>query len=267
MKAKGFTVLVIIVAMCALMVQVAAQPTPFMISGYVYYENGDACDNPTMNINNTNTSNNWGTEIKTNANFSYYQLILATGSDINASEILRFNVTSPDGDQSKIVERTVTQEEVNDGGRFNFNISLEGIPMPSVFDTGTGAYPSIFGTHNGTITPEQNITVNRMYTYPCAGTGGHTEYVRIWNESEGLEGVGHWIGYQGDYHNVTISPTITLLKSHEYNYTVRTGSYPRIIHARSKLVTGGNITCAKFTDANGKEYDNWIPAIRLWKEE
>ncbi|RJS69149.1 PKD domain-containing protein [Methanophagales archaeon] len=134
------------------------------------------------------------------------------------------------------------------------------------FDTGAPAnpYPSIFGTHKGKIIPDRDITVNKMYTYPCMGTGGHTEYVRIWNESEGIEGVGHWSGYQGDYHNITISPAITLLKNHEYNYIIRTGSYPQIIHAREKAVEGGIITCTEFKDANGRGYNNWIPAIRLW---
>ena len=55
-------------------------------------------------------------------------------------------------------------------------------------------------------------------------------------------------------------------KNHVYNYTIRTGSYPQIIHAKSKPVTGGMINCTKFTDANGKTYEDWIPAIRLWKE-
>ena len=133
------------------------------------------------------------------------------------------------------------------------------------FDTGAPAnpYPSIFGTHKGKIIPDRDITVNKMYTYPCMGTGGHTEYVRIWNESEGIEGTGNWSGYQGDYHNITISPAITLLKNHEYNYIIRTGSYPQIIHAREKAVEGGIITCEEFVDANGRRYDDWIPAIRL----
>jgi len=48
------------------------------------------------------------------------------------------------------------------------------------FDTGTGTYPSIFGTHNGTITPSHDVLADKMYTYPCSGTGGHSEYVRIW---------------------------------------------------------------------------------------
>ena len=62
---------------------------------------------------------------------------------------------------------------------------------PSVFDTGEGTYPSIFGTHRGKIIPDWDITVNKMYTHPSKGTGGHTEYVRIWNESEGIEGIGN----------------------------------------------------------------------------
>ena len=51
------------------------------------------------------------------------------------------------------------------------------------FDTGKGAYPSIMGIHEGAITPNQTITVSTLYTYPCAGTGGHTEYAKIWNKT------------------------------------------------------------------------------------
>lgn len=61
--------------------------------------------------------------------------------------------------------------------------TLDLIPPFSVFDTGNGTYPSIFGTHNGTNKPSHGITVNEMYTYPCIGTGGHSEYVRIYNET------------------------------------------------------------------------------------
>lgn len=139
-----------------------------------------------------------------------------------------------------------------------------GYQATSVFDTGTGTYPGISGTHNGTIIPAEDIEVNRLYTYACAGTGGHTEYVRIWNKSENVDGKGNWSGYQSDYHNVTISPALTLLQGHTYNYTIRTGSYPQIVHAESKPVTGGKITCTEFTDTNGKTYTNWIPAIRLF---
>ena len=119
-KAKGLTVLVIMVAMCALVAPVAAQSTPFMIYGYVSYENGTACNNPTVNITNLNTNGEWSAD--TDAGYNYYQLILANGTDVNESEVLQFSVT--DGSQSKVFNHTVTSGEVNNGGIFNFNITL-----------------------------------------------------------------------------------------------------------------------------------------------
>jgi len=132
------------------------------------------------------------------------------------------------------------------------------------FDTGYGQYPSISGVHNGTIIPDRNITVNWIYTYPCAGTGGHTEFAMIWNETTGDCAEANWDGYQGDYHNISFNRTLTLKNGVVYNYIIITGSYPQIIHAPYKQVTGGNITCTEFGDANGKVYHDWIPAIRLW---
>ena len=135
MKLKGLPVLVIIVAMCALVASASAPPTPFMIYGYVFYEDGSACDNPTVNINNTNTSNNWSAT--TNESYNYYQLMLANGTDVNVSEILRFNVTSPNGNQSNITEHAVMQENITDGGIFNFNITLESPAAQNIIDIST----------------------------------------------------------------------------------------------------------------------------------
>ena len=135
---------------------------------------------------------------------------------------------------------------------------------PSVFDTepSENPYPSIMGTHKGTITPSDNINVSKLYTYPCVGTGGHTESIKLYENGE-LIASGTWNGYQDEWHNITITPSVTLLAGHTYNYTIVTGSYPQIIHAKSKDVTGGTITCTSFVDANGKIYYDWIPAIRL----
>ena len=132
-----------------------------------------------------------------------------------------------------------------------------------IFDTGSGTYPSIMGTHNGTITPSQTITVNKLYTYPCTGTGGHTEYAKIWNETLGECAIAEWAGYSGDYHNISFNKTLTLEKGVIYNYTIRTGSYPQIHHTDALPTTNGWINCTEFTDANGKKYDDWIPAITL----
>jgi len=136
---------------------------------------------------------------------------------------------------------------------------------PSIFNTAHGTYPSISGTHTGTITPSCNLNVSTLYTYPCVGTGGHTESIELYDGAT-LIANGTWNGYVGDWHNITITPSVTLLKGYEYRYVIETGSYPQIIHAESKDVTGGRITCSEFTDANGRTYNNWIPAIRLWAE-
>ena len=137
-------------------------------------------------------------------------------------------------------------------------------PPENIFDTGSpqNPYPSIMGIHNGTITPNQTIEVSKLYTYPCEGTGGHTEYARIWNNS-GLDVNASWNGYVGDWHNISFSEPFTLIPNKTYNYTIRTGSYPQIHHKSELLTANGWINCTKFTDANGKIYYDWIPAVKL----
>ena len=158
-----------------------------------------------------------------------------------------------------VVNSTDQSGNSNESIEYNFITTGE----LKVFDTRApeNPYPSISGTHNGTITPNQTITVSTLYTYPCPGTGGHTEYARIWNST--LDVNATWNGYVDDWHNISFNKPFTLVKDEVYNYTIRTGSYPQIIHARSKPITGGLINCTKFIDANGKVYYNWIPAIML----
>ena len=129
------------------------------------------------------------------------------------------------------------------------------------FDTGKGTYPSISGTHNGTIRPNKTINVHKLYTYSCTGTGGHSESVHIWGDS--INKSASWTGYSGDWHNITFSEPFVLYKNETYNYTIITGSYPQIHHTPALPTANGWINCTSFVDANGKDYNNWIPAIRL----
>ena len=122
-------------------------------------------------------------------------------------------------------------------------------------------YPSILGTHNGTIKLDNDVVVQRLYTYPCEGTGGHTEYVELYNTTFSISAT--WNGYQSDYHNITFPEPFILLANKSYNYTIITGSYPQIHHTSALLTTNGWINCTKFTDVNGKTYADWIPVIRL----
>ncbi|KAF5432196.1 hypothetical protein C5S39_04135, partial [Candidatus Methanophagaceae archaeon] len=122
-------------------------------------------------------------------------------------------------------------------------------------------YPSISGMHNGTIKLDHDVVVQRLCTYPCEETGGHTEYVELYNKTFYINAT--WNGYQSDYHNITFPEQFILLANKSYNYTIITGSYPQIHHTSALLTTNGWINCTKFTDVNGKTYADWIPVIRL----
>jgi hypothetical protein len=138
------------------------------------------------------------------------------------------------------------------------------------FDTGAGGYPSIAGVHKGfIILPSRDINVSELYTYPCAGTGGHTEYVELCNVTSGWCINASWTGYQaGDYHNITFPAQFTLTKDGTYNYTIITGSYPQIIHEQDyPTLDGSVINCTSFTDVNGNDHEDWLPAIKLFDDE
>ena len=139
------------------------------------------------------------------------------------------------------------------------------VTTENVFDTGQSENPyhSISGTHNGTIKLNQTIRVSKLYTYPCVGTGGHTEYAKIYNNSWSAETL-PWEGYTGDWHNISFSEWFKLYQNNEYSYTIKTGSYPQIIHKQNHTTLDGSlITCTEFIGVNRKRYDDWIPAIAL----
>jgi hypothetical protein len=133
--------------------------------------------------------------------------------------------------------------------------------LSPAFDTGPGTYPSISGRYNGTITPNQTIAVRKLYTYPCTGTGGHTEYARLWNSTWNVTAI--WNGYKKDWHNISFTESFKLYASVEYNYTIKTGSYPQVHHTSALQTENGWINCTEFVDANGYTYYDGIPAIRL----
>ena len=133
----------------------------------------------------------------------------------------------------------------------------------SFFDTDNGSYPSIMGMHRGTLRLDHSLTVHRMYTYPCKGTGGHSEYAAFYENGKEIEN-GTWNGYQGqgDYHYIEFEPFV-LKANTTYEYKIVTGSYPQIHHNITLKVSDGEINCTEFIDANGKIYYDWIPAIKL----
>ena len=102
----------------ALIAPSCAVPTPFMICGWGSYNNGTDCDNLVVGITNLDNDKTWTAETDGN----YYQILLTNGTDLNASEVLRFD--AKDGVYSSVTNHNVTTDEVDDGGLFKFNITL-----------------------------------------------------------------------------------------------------------------------------------------------
>ena len=192
--------------------------------------------------------------------------------------VLFFNDASWDGvyNESSSYDTTVDKRNVKEALKSSENLARirdtgdymrvynAFLAVEKTFGTGEGTYPSIMGVHKGNFTAEHNITVHKMYTYPCIGTGGHSEYVAFYNATTGEEiANGTWKGYSGDYHYITFDIPFELKKNVTYKYEIRTGSYPQIHHRKYLQNSMGNITCSEFIDANGKKYEDWIPAIRL----
>ncbi len=229
----------------------------------------------------------WNVTLKENqppvANFTYSPAnpIVAQTITFNASnstdpdgDITKYEWTFGDGNITNTTEQIITYSYTSagtftvnltvtdDDGAINTTFQAITVSKGLVFDTSTGTYPSIAGTHNGTIELNQAIIVQKFYTYPCTGTGGHTEYAKICNESWSVETL-PWAGYNGDWQSLSFPESFKLCANKTYNYEIRTSSYPQIHHTDALLTVNGRINCTEFVDVNGERYDNWIPAIIL----
>ena len=110
------------------------------------------------------------------------------------------------------------------------------------------------------IKPIQTRAEQKLYS--CAGTGWHIEYARIYG-NEVDESVS-WTGYGEDWDTLTFDSPFTLEAGKINAHKIETGPYPQIHYTKELQTEYGWLNCTKFTDANGNEYDDWIPAIRLW---
>jgi PKD repeat protein len=215
---------------------------------------------PIANFTYTPVTFNASSSYDLDGNITEYEWDFGDGNITNTTKTIIKHSYSEARDY--VVNLTVTDdEEAKNSTSKTITVS----PFEKlIFDTRAPAnpYPSIMGNHTGTIKPNHTVIATKLYTYSCEGTGGHTEYARIGNKT--WNATATWKGYAGDWHNIFFDKTVILLANETYNYTIRTGSYPQIHHKDTLPTTNGWINCTKFTDANGKTYNNWIPAIRLW---
>ena len=231
---------------------------PYPMNGLVKFDNGTVVGGANVTFTNQRTGEMVYSLSKSDG--YYIQDAANTPSGYIDGDVISY-YTSYDG-----YENTTSHTiNISEGSR-TMDITLH----PAMFDTGEGTYPSISGVHSGTIKLNQTITISKLYTYPCKGTGGHTEFIELY-ENDILIVNGTWNGYKSHWHTITLHKVsgasyVTLLKNHTYNYTIRTGSYPQIHHTDNLSTPAGFITCSEFVDANGKVYTDWIPAIKLFDE-
>jgi hypothetical protein len=77
---------------CLAAIAVLAVPIPFVISGWIFYENGTDCDDPAVNITNTDTGMSWQDDKTTGSN--YYQIIYTNGTGVGPIKGAGVNITA-----------------------------------------------------------------------------------------------------------------------------------------------------------------------------
>jgi hypothetical protein len=120
MNKKMVSVILTALVCMVMATHVVAQPSPFVITGYVFDSNSDPCNDPSVHITNTSTFEGWDADTSPTSN--YYRLVI-TSDNVSANDLLQFDASGCS--QSNTTQHTVTQEEINDGGLFAFNITLK----------------------------------------------------------------------------------------------------------------------------------------------
>jgi hypothetical protein len=146
-------------------VEIAQPASPLFIFGHVFYDNGSDCNNPIVTITNLNRGNEW--MATTNETSNYYQRMLTSCTDVAAGDVLQFNVTK--GSQTVIQTHEVTQPEINAGGLFDFNVTLqtEGHPQVWYFTQAVNTTVGAPYANDGWV-HDKDLVMNK--TKPAAGT-------------------------------------------------------------------------------------------------
>ena len=126
---------------------------PFVISGYVFYENGSPAYNPDVTITNLNTSKTFSTKTCTSSNYYLAKPVLLS-REINKNDVLQFKVAA--GEKSAVLEYRITASDMVYHG-LHLNITLGegggGEAEEETTSTGTG------GGGKQTLTPSVTPTL------------------------------------------------------------------------------------------------------------
>ena len=129
------TTILIISAIAICMASAASETVyvPFPIAGYVFYEDGSACNNPRVNIINLNTDRTFPTMTLQSSN--YYRADPTPRSDeVNVSDVLRFTVGTGTG--SVVFDRNITSSDIATGIFLNVTVGIGGDNVAAITESG-----------------------------------------------------------------------------------------------------------------------------------
>jgi len=132
-----------------------APPAPFFVYGWVNASDGAPVVNPGVTITNLNTSEVFIAE--TIPDSSFYQ-VLTSSWNVSAGDVLRFDVSN--GGAAAELEHEVTEEEMDTGGLFNFNLSLTMPPEILSYAPETPVSDVVGDARTFNITVDQTVNVS-----------------------------------------------------------------------------------------------------------
>jgi len=269
--------------------------TPFVIYGNISCGNGTQCTNPDIRITNPDTGVEWQAEMSDGGN--RYRIVLTSGTDLNVSETLHFNVT--DGTSSNTVDHTITIDEVGAGDLFCFDLILEPVRV-SIADAtadlfGTVTLPIMITNIGNYGTGTINITYDSAMVHVTDVTSSPDSTVTAKNidNTTGLVRISAWNtgGVSGDivFANVTFTSvgvgstplnlTVDMLQDTSYleipSVTVRNGSFRTSwgdVNGDGKLTTADAVTVlqmavrgeySKDADVNGDSHVTSVDALMI----
>ena len=175
---KSRWIIALLAALVCMAAPAMAQPAPFVISGHIFDADGNPCNGTWVRITNLNTSESWDAENDSASN--YYQLVLGSGN-VSVENVL--SIEAPGCSQSKTVEHTVTQGEIDDGGfsqDITFELSAESDLTVESITPNCGGY--LFGNESNNISA---VVKNNGSTNAGASNAsfvlsdGHSEIVSV----------------------------------------------------------------------------------------
>ena len=125
-KEKAIIGLVSMLIAVCLITPAVAQPTPVVIFGFACDNESNPVNNPVVTVTNLNTGEVWTADSSPTLN--YYQLVLQNSTEVQEGDSLRIIAVNESATGYHIINVTnyaVTATELNAGGIFNLNLTLD----------------------------------------------------------------------------------------------------------------------------------------------